>query len=90
MKRSKSLSECKLIDQTAAINKLEAEKEKIEYLIYGIEKDNKLSDLHSELECIKDQERMNGMRNGKTRLYFRKGTQEYERKAYLKKEIEKI
>ena len=90
MKRSKSLSECKLIDQTAAINKLEAEKEKIEYLIYGIEKDNKLSDLHSELECIKDQERMNGMRNGKTRLYFRKGTQEYERKAYLKKEIERF
>ena len=30
---------------------------------------------------------MNGMKVGKSRLYFRKGTHEYERKAYLKEEI---
>lgn len=90
IKRSENLSVSKLTDHTAAIKKLEAEKEEIEHLIYGIEEDNKLSDLLSELECIKDQERMNGMRAGKTRLYFSKGTQEYERKAYLKEEIKRF
>lgn len=87
LKRSEELSVNKLTDPTAAIKKLEGRKNEIENLIYGIEVDNNLSDFLSELECIKDQERMNGMKVGKTRLYFRKGTQEYERKAYLKEEI---
>lgn len=90
LKRSKDLFEYKLTDQTAVKSKLEAEKEKIEQLIYRIEEDNKLLDLLSALESIKGQERMNGMRVGKKRLYFRKGTQEYERKAYLKEEIKRF
>lgn len=62
LKRSEELSANKLVDQTTAIKRLEGEKEEIERLIYGIEEDNNLSDLLSELECIKDQERMNGMK----------------------------
>lgn len=33
---------------------------------------------------------MNGMKVGKSRLYFKKGTHEYERKAYLKEEISRF
>lgn len=90
LKRSEELSANKFVDKVAEIKRLEDKKEEIEHLIYGIEVDNNLSDLLSELECIKDQERMNGMKVGKSRLYFKKGTHEYERKAYLKEEISRF
>lgn len=90
LKRSEELSVNKLVDQTAVIKRLEGKREEIEHLIYEIEEDNNLSVLHSELECIKDQERMNGMKVGKSRLYFRKDTPEYERKTFLKEEISKF
>lgn len=90
-KRSEELSAKKLVDKAAEKERLKGEKEEIERLISGIIEENKnLSDLLSELECIKDQERMNGMKVGKSRVYFKKGTHEYERKAYLKEEISRF
>lgn len=90
LKRSEKLSVNKLVDQAAVIKRLEDKREEIEHLIYEIEEDNNLSDLRSELECIKDQERMNGMKVGKSRLYFKKDTPEYERKTFLKEEISRF
>lgn len=51
--------------------------------------ENRLSDLRSELEGIKKQEKENGEEKGKTREYFKKGTIEYKRKQFLKEEIKK-
>lgn len=41
------------------------------------------------LNFIKSQERNNGIKMGKMREYFKKGTWEYERKQYLKNKIKK-
>lgn len=46
-----------------------------------------ICDLISELNEIKNQEKKNGERVGKSRVYFKKGTKEYERKKYLKAQI---
>ena len=48
-----------------------------------------ISDWIEELNSIKKKERDNGIKNGKKREYFKKGTWEYERKKYLKQEIKK-
>lgn len=54
LKRSEELSANKFVDKVAEIKETWRQKEEIEHLIYGIEVDNNLSDLLSELECIKD------------------------------------
>ena len=46
-------------------------------------------DIYEELIFIMNQERENGIKRGKKREYFKKGTQEYNRKRYLKNEIKK-
>lgn len=48
-----------------------------------------ISDWIEELNSIKKKERDNGIKMGKKREYFKKGTWEYERKKYLKQEIKK-
>ena len=68
-------------------NKLLAEKTSIEDQISEIERFYNLYCVRTELENIKAQERANGDRIGKTRLYFKKGTAEYNRKQELKRII---
>ena len=66
-----------------------AQKEKLESRLYNIEYRDGISDLVEELNFIKSQERNNGIKMGKMREYFKKGTWEYERKQYLKNKIKK-
>lgn len=47
------------------------------------------SALKAELDSIKRKERDNGTKIGKRLEYFKRGTREYERKRYLKQEIQK-
>src|SRR5574344_1634827 len=58
-------------------------------LLYSMECHDGISDWIEELNSIKKKERDNGIKMGKKREYFKKGTWEYERKKYLKQEIKK-
>lgn len=59
------------------------EKTKIENAISDIEKTYNIIDIKEELNKIKVQEKKNGEKSGKKRLYFKKGSPEYERKKEL-------
>lgn len=65
------------------------QKEALESKLYTMECHDGISDWTEELNSIKEKERDNGNKIGKTRVYFKKGTWEYERKKYLKQEIKK-
>ena len=65
-------------------NKLLEEKTLVENQMSEIERSYNLHSVRMEFEKIKTQERANGERIGKTRLYFKKGTAEYNRKQELK------
>jgi len=65
-----------------------SEKTEVENQIIEIEKSYNIFDVRHELVEIKDKEKANGKAVGKTRLYFKKGTAEYERKTLLKQKIE--
>lgn len=67
--------------------KLLEEKTLLEDKIMQIEQSCGIHDIRNELKNIKDLEKENGERQGKKRLYFRKGTYEYERKKILKELI---
>ncbi len=75
-------------DNERKIKLLEGNKEVIEQKINNIEIQNDIYKYKSELDGIKELERINGEKKGKTREYFKKGTPEYERKQYLKNIIE--
>lgn len=64
-------------------NGLLEEKTEIENSISDIERSYNIIVIKDELNKIKAQEKENGEKNGKTRLYFKKGTPEYERKKEL-------
>lgn len=66
------------------IDRLEGQKKDIEYKICKIERTSNISILKSELKQIKDEEKRLGERSGKTRIYFKKETPEYNRKQELK------
>ena len=68
---------------------LNNKKEELENKLYNIEYRDGISDLVEELNSIKNQELNNGIKMGKMREYFKKGTWEYERKQYLKNKIKK-
>lgn len=87
--RADELSENKQVSGTDRIENLMAQKEELENKLYNIEYRDGISDLVEELNSIKNQELNNGIKMGKTREYFKKGTWEYERKKYLKQEIKK-
>lgn len=63
------------------------EKTRIENSISLIERSLNIFDIKRELKIIKDLEKENGERSGKSRLYFKKGTKEYVRKKELNKII---
>lgn len=87
--RANELSYNKQVGCTKIIEKLEAQKKKLENKLYDLEFRDGISDLFEELDAIMAQERDNGIKKGKTREYFKEGTWEYERKQYLKNEIDK-
>lgn len=85
--RAKTLAQFKGSNLSVRENQLKEEKKKIEEEVFKMEVDCNIAGLRSELQVIKDQERLNGKRLGKDRVYFKKGSAEYERKSWLKKEI---
>lgn len=66
------------------------EKTYIEDRISGIEESYNIIEVRKELDSIKALEKANGERVGKSRLYFKKDTVEYERKRQLKSIIEEF
>lgn len=59
-------------------------KQELEDQLIQIENSNNINDLREELQSIKDQEKQIGESQGKKRVYFKKGSFEYERKIELK------
>jgi hypothetical protein len=85
--RAKALSSLSRDNSINQIASLKERKDELETEIYKIELSNNIVSLKDELQAIKDQERINGQIAGKTREYFKKGSNEYERKMTLKSAI---
>jgi len=68
-------------------SKLRDRKKHVITEINTIEVANNMDGIKRELEEIKDEEVLNGKAIGQSRLYYKKGTKEYERKKSLKKLI---
>lgn len=79
----------KLYDKQKKDNLLK-EKTNIEDCISRIEESYNIIEVRKELDSIKALEKANGERIGKSRLYFKKDTVEYERKQQLKIIIEEF
>lgn len=60
----------------------------LEYKMCELENRYSIREKRAELRHIRDMEIENGRRNGKTRIYFKKGTPEQVRKEKLKRDIE--
>ena len=82
--RCAELSRYKVGNKERLIDSLERQKQDIEYEICKIERTSNISILKAELKQIKDEEKRLGERSGKTRIYFKKDTPEYNRKQELK------
>lgn len=82
--RCAELSRYKVGDKERLLESLERQKQNIEYEICQIERANNISIVKVELKQIKDEEKRLGERSGKTRMYFKKDTPEYNRKQELK------
>lgn len=82
--RCRELSRYKVGDKERLLESLERQKQDIEYEICQIENANNISIIKAELKQIKDEEKRLGERSGKTRIYFKKDTPEYNRKQELK------
>lgn len=85
--RCAELSMYKSNDWSRTYQKLVAQKQNLEYQICQIEIENNITHIKDELQRIKDEEKLKGESLGKTRIYFKKGTLEYERKCHLKKQL---
>lgn len=66
------------------------EKENLENKLFCIESETELAKLKNELERIKTEEKERGKMYGKSRKYYEKGTEKYNRKQFLKFEIKKF
>lgn len=71
-------------------DRLLEEKTEIENSISDIERLYNIFDVKDELNKIKTHEKKNGEKSGKTRVYFKKGTPEYERKQKLNSIIDEF
>lgn len=87
--RAEEISKNKQAGSTSKKELLEKQKDALERQLYDMECRDGIYDLKEELNSIKEKERENGIKIGKTRVYFKKGTREYERKKQLKQEIKK-
>ena len=88
--RCAELSRYKVGNKERLIDSLERQKQDIEYEICKIERTSNISILKAELKQIKDEEKRLGERSGKTRIYFKKDTPEYNRKQELKAILKKF
>ena len=88
--RCAELSRYKVGEKERLLESLERQKQDIEYEICQIERANNISIIKAELKQIKDEEKRLGERSGKTRIYFKKDTPEYNRKQELKAEIKEF
>lgn len=86
--RAKEIQAQKTPTRNAERESLLREKTEVENQIIEIERSYNIYDVKQELDEIKDKEKANGESIGKTRIYFKKGTAEYERKKQLKQIIE--
>lgn len=64
--------------------------EKIKQKLYQYEEEHEITFLREELEEIKQEEKRNGELKGKTREYFKIGTEQYDRKQELKNLISRF
>lgn len=64
--------------------------EKVKQTLYKYEDENKITSLREELEQIKQEEKRKGELKGKTREYYKIGTEEYDRKQELKNLISRL
>jgi len=64
--------------------------EKIKQTLYKYEDENEITSLREELEHIKQEEKRKGELKGKTREYYKIGTEEYDRKQELKNLISRL
>ena len=87
--RAEEISQNKQANSTDKRDFLITQKDALESKLYSMECHDGISVWIEELNSIKKKERDNGIKNGKKREYFKKGTWEYERKKYLKQEIKK-
>ncbi len=86
--RCKKLEEKSKSDYKIEYKRIQDELEKAKVDLYLYEDKNEIKSLKIELEQIKLEEKEKGKSEGKTRVYYKKGSVEYERKQYLKSEIE--
>lgn len=86
--KAKEIQKQKSPTREEEIKKLLSEKTEVENQIFEIEKQYNILEVKHEFNVIKDKERANGEKKGKSREFFKKGTQEYERKKQLKLIIE--
>ena len=87
--RAEEISQNKQANSTDKRDFLITQKDALESKLYSMECHDGISVWIEELNSIKKKEHDNGIKNGKKREYFKKGTWEYERKKYLKQEIKK-
>lgn len=87
--RAEEISKNKQAGSTNKKELLKNQKDALECQLYDMEYRDGISGLIEELNSIKEKERENGTKIDKTRVYFKKGTWEYERKKQLKQEIKK-
>ena len=66
------------------------EKENLENKLFSIESETEIAKLRNELGRIKTEEKERGKMYGKSRKYYEKGTEKYNRKQFLKSEIKKF
>lgn len=67
---------------------IDRKKLELSNIIKDIEDKYGISELRDELKHIKDEEKRIGQNKGKSRVYFKKDTYEYKRKAFIKTELE--
>ena len=82
--RCAELSRYNVGDKDRILESLERQKQDIEYEICQIERANDITTIKAELNKIKAEEKRLGEKSGKTRIYFKKDTPEYNRKKELK------
>lgn len=82
--RCAELSKYKSRDWNLTYEKFISQKQDLEFQISQIEFENNITDIKNELQQIKEEEKLMGKSQGKTRVYFKKGTPEHERKCKLK------
>ena len=82
--RCAELSRYKVDNKERLLESFERQKQDIEYEICQIERSSNISTVKVELKKIKDEEKRMGESCGKSRMYFKKDTPEYNRKLELK------